>query len=104
MLRRRGEQCRFQIELEQAEHLGVAVLLDHVNPVVLLHEVVHFAGKRIGPQAQIVGFDVVFLAQLIAALDQSPVRSAVADDPDFGFAGSKLRAAARTNAQSRTCG
>ena len=72
MLRRRVWQRGLEVELEQAEHLRVAVLLDHVDPVVLLHEIVHFAGERIRPQAQIVGFDVVLLAQLVAGFDQSP--------------------------------
>ena len=40
-------QRRLDIQLEQAQHLRVAVLLDHIDAIVLLHEVVHFAGERI---------------------------------------------------------
>ena len=83
MLRSRGVQRRLDVQLEQAEHLRVAVLLDHVHAVVLLHEIVHFARERIGPQPQIVGLDVVFVAQLVAGLDDRPVRSAVGDDADL---------------------
>ena len=46
-----GDQFRLQVELEQAEHLRVAVLFDDVDALVLLDEFVHFAGERIGAQA-----------------------------------------------------
>jgi hypothetical protein len=72
MLRSRVSQLRFQVQLEQAEHLRVAVLLDHIDALVLLDEFVHFARERIGPQAQIIGFDGVFVAQLVAAFDYAP--------------------------------
>ena len=58
--------------LSSAEHLGIAVLLDHINPLVLFHEFVHFARKRIGFQAKIIGFDVVFLRVTGRGLRQSP--------------------------------
>ena len=83
MLRRRVMERGLQVHLEQGKHLRIAVLFHHVNPVVLLHKIVHFAGKRISAQTQIVGLDVVFLAQLVAGFDQPPVRSAVSDDPDL---------------------
>src|SRR5690349_11085611 len=54
---------------------------------MLLHEIVNFAGEGIRPKAKIVGFDVVFLAELIAAFDQTPVGGAVSNDSDFGVTG-----------------
>src|SRR3984957_4809965 len=75
-------EFRFQIEFEQAEHLRVAVLLDDVNAVVLLDEVVNLAGEWVSAQAQVIGFDVIFVAQLVAAFSDSPVRRAVAQNPD----------------------
>ena len=76
-------QLGLEVELEQGEHLRVAVLLDEVNAVVLLDELVHFAGEGICPEPQVVGLDGVFVAQLVAALGDAPVRSAVADDADL---------------------
>src|SRR5215469_1085191 len=85
-------QRGLDVELEQAEHLGVAVLLDDVDGVVLLDEVVHLAGEGVGANAQVVGLDPVLVAQLVAALDESPVRGAVADDADLRFSGVDFRA------------
>ncbi len=78
-----GDKFRLDVELEQAEHLGVAILFDHVNPVVILDEFVDFAGERISFEAQIIGFKLVFVAHLVAGFDDSPVRSAIGDDADF---------------------
>ena len=52
-----------QIEFQQAQHLRVAVLLDHVYAFVRGDEIVDFAGKRIGAKAKIVRLDLVFLSQ-----------------------------------------
>ena len=41
--------CR-EIELQQREHLGVAILLDDIDDIVRGDELVHFAGE--GPGAQ----------------------------------------------------
>ena len=38
-----GNQSPGQIQLHQAEHLRIAVLLDHVDPIVCGDKVVHFA-------------------------------------------------------------
>ncbi len=54
------DQFRLQVELEQAEHLRVAVLLDDVDALVLRDEVVNLTRERIGAQAQIIGLDAVF--------------------------------------------
>ena len=60
------------VELQQLQHLRIAILLDHVNAIVLFTKSCTSRGERIGPQPQIVGFDAVFLPQLIAGFDQSP--------------------------------
>src|SRR5271155_6220111 len=73
-------QFWFQIKLEQAEHLRIAVLLAHVNPVVLLNEFMHLARERIGPQPQVVGFNRILGAQLVAAFNDPPMRSSVGND------------------------
>src|SRR4029077_16128405 len=39
-------QFRFYVQLDQAEHLGIAVLLDHINPVVLFDEFMNLARER----------------------------------------------------------
>src|ERR1700686_1399278 len=77
------DEFRFQVELEQAEHLRVAVLLNHINALVLLDEFVDFASERISTQTKIVGFDTVLVAKLVAAFDDAPMRRSVGDDSDF---------------------
>src|SRR5215469_18957325 len=59
---------------------------------MLLDEVVHLAGEGVSANAQVVGFDAVLVAQLVAALDESPVRGAVADNADFRSSGVDFRA------------
>src|SRR5579864_5017341 len=54
--------------------------------IVLLDEFVHFAGEGVSTQAQVVGLEVVFLLQLVAALDNRPMRCSVGDDADFRLA------------------
>src|SRR5581483_7754863 len=44
-------------------------------------------GEWIGFDPQVINFQVVFLAELIAALDDRPVTGAVSNDADFGLAG-----------------
>src|ERR1700741_4223671 len=75
-------QLRPNIELQQAQHLRIAVLLDHIHALVLVNEVVHFARERISAQPQVVGLEVVFLPQLIAAFHDRPVRGSVSEDAD----------------------
>src|ERR1700756_617927 len=79
-------QLRPDVELQQAQHLRITVLLDNVHALVLLDERVHFAGEGVSAQAQVVGLEVVFLLQLVAALDECPVRCSVGDDADFRLA------------------
>ena len=81
---------RGQVEFEQAEHLPIAVLLDHVHPLVSGHKGVHFGRKGEGPQTHIVGFEPIFLLELIAALADREIRAAVSDQANFGFARSGL--------------
>src|SRR6266853_594271 len=47
-------QFRFQIQLEQAEHLGIAILFHYVNPFVLANEVCDLRRKGKRSDAQIV--------------------------------------------------
>jgi hypothetical protein len=54
-------QLRLDIEFEQASHLPVAILLDHIDSIVPLNEFVHLAGKGIRPQAEIISLQPVFL-------------------------------------------
>ena len=74
---------RFQVEFEQAEHLRVTILLHNVDALMLLDEFVHFARERIGPQPQVIGFDLVFIPQLIAAFGDSPMRGSITDNADL---------------------
>src|ERR1700685_4678670 len=75
-------KLRFQIEFEQTEHLCVAVLFDYINAVVLLNEIVHLARERIRAKAQVIGFDVIFVAQLVAAFGDGPMRRAITENSD----------------------
>ena len=77
------DQCWVDIQLDQAEHLRVAVLLHHVDAIMFLDEVVDFAGEWICLKPQVVGLDVVLVTQLISAFEDSPMRCAVCDDSDF---------------------
>src|ERR1700680_485957 len=40
----------------------------------------HFASERIRSEPQVVGFDGIFVPELIAALSNAPVRGSVTDD------------------------
>src|ERR1039458_9811877 len=71
------------VQLQQLQHLRVAVLVDHVNPLVRSHKAVRLAGERISAQAQVVGLHSVFVLQLVEGLDHSVMRGAIRDDPHF---------------------
>src|SRR6185437_9322372 len=71
------------IELDELEHLCVAILLHHVNAIMIFDEVVHVLSEGISTQAQIISSDVVFRKQLVARLSQRPVRGAVSNDADL---------------------
>src|SRR5215470_10291760 len=77
-----GREFYAYVELQQAQHLRIAVLFDHVDAVMLLNELVNLPRERIRLQAQVVGLEVVLLAKLVAALDDRPVRRTVGQDPD----------------------
>src|SRR5258708_5982319 len=53
-----------QIELEQAQHLRVTVLLDHIDTIVRSNKLMHFARERIGAQAQVIRVETILLIQL----------------------------------------
>src|SRR5947209_17799570 len=51
---------------------------------MLFDKVVHFAGERVSAQAQIIRFQLVLFAKLVTAFSNTPMRSAVADNANFG--------------------
>jgi hypothetical protein len=57
--------------LQQPEHLGVAVLLDDVDPLVAVDERLDLGGERIRPQAQVRRRQPGLALELVARL--SPV-------------------------------
>ena len=44
-----------EIGLQQVQHLGVAVLLHHIDAFMAGHELRDLLGEREGPDAQVVG-------------------------------------------------
>ena len=58
--------CRFAVHQQQAQHLMVAILLDHIHPVVLADEVVHDGRERIRPEAKIRCAKAALFAKLVA--------------------------------------
>ena len=95
---------RIEIDLQKIEHLRVAVLLHHVNPVMAGHKVVHLLRKGIGANAQIVGRNLAFAREFVAALDHRPVAGAISDDADLLLACAfKDRLRNQRAARSRTC-
>src|ERR1700675_3104971 len=73
----------FEVELEQTQHLCVAILLDDVDAIVLFDEFMNLAGKRISTEPQVIGFNRVLVAELVAAFSYAPMRSTVSDDSDL---------------------
>src|SRR3984957_7482468 len=74
----------FEVELEQTQHLCVAILLDDVDAIVLFDEFMNLAGKRISTEPEVIGFNRVLVAELVAAFRYAPMRSTVSDDSDLG--------------------
>src|SRR5262249_48006032 len=62
----------------------IAVLLHDVHALVTLDKLVNLACEWIGPQAQVVGLQHVFLAKLITTLNDGPVAAAKGDNPNTG--------------------
>ena len=75
---------RRQVERHQLQQLRVAVLLDHINVIVRIDERGEFIVKRIRAQAEVRRLEVGFLAKLVAALADGPVRRAVANQARLG--------------------
>ncbi len=71
-----------QGRLQDRRDLGVAVLLDDVNPQVPLDEMLDFVGDGQGADAAVLGGDP-FVAELVAGFDHRPVRAAVGDQADL---------------------
>src|ERR1035437_6432625 len=65
-------------------HLSVAVLFDDVNAFHTLDPAANLVAERDGLNAQVGGFDVLLLAQLIAGFHDGPVARSVSDDTDLG--------------------
>src|SRR5206468_4236275 len=68
-----GHKFRLDIELEEREHLRITILLYNVHAIMVLDEVMHFPGEWVRSQPQIVCLYLVFIAQLVASLDDCPV-------------------------------
>src|SRR5262249_1007879 len=85
---------RIQIELQEAHHLSIAVLLNHIDPLVLCYEVVYLAAKWKRSNAQIVSTNLVLLLQLVAALAHSEIAAPVGNN-------TQLLAAIRDNFRTR---
>ena len=74
---------RLDIEFQQAEHLPIAILFDHVYPLVLIDEVVHLAAEWKCANAEIIDIESIFVLQLVAAFAYGKVAAAVGDHTYF---------------------
>ena len=103
-LRSFRHQFGLQIQLQQAEHLRIAVLLHHVNALMRAHKVWNLVSERKRSNPQVIGRQFVFFAQLVARFDQCPMRAAESDDSNFGIRhGLRSPARAQPRAHFRTC-
>ena len=66
--------------------LGVAVLLDHVDPLVPFDESDHLIGNRQGANPAVLGGDP-FVLEHVAGLGHGGVRAAIGDQADAGRRG-----------------
>src|SRR5882762_703993 len=73
---------RVAFELDQAPHLPVAVLIDDVDAIVRVDEVEQLLRERVAAQPEVGRIELLLVLQLVARLDQRPVRRAVVDDAD----------------------
>src|SRR5438270_9843656 len=71
------------IELQQTEHLSIAILFDHVHPLMLIDEVVHLAAEWKCADAKIIDIESIFVLQLVAAFAYGKVAAAVGDHAYF---------------------
>src|SRR5437764_15270136 len=78
-----GYFLRTEIQLEQAQHLCVAILFYYINALMPLDKLMHIGIERKRPQAQIIGADLVLLRELIAALANREVASPKGNDSDL---------------------
>src|SRR5208337_4176174 len=79
-------QFRLDVELQQAGHLPVAVLLHDISAVVPLNKIVHLAREWICQHPKIIRFQFVLARQLIARLDDRPVGRAIRNNADLRLA------------------
>src|SRR5688572_6504881 len=82
-----GELRRRAFHLEQREHLRVAVLLDDIDTVAAIDERADLRRERIRAEPEVRGVEPFLVLQLIARLDDRPVRGAVRDQADAALAG-----------------
>ena len=66
--RKRGVNSGFNVQLKQARHLPVAILLDHINAFMLLNKFMHFARERIRAHPQIIRLQFVFIQTVDRAI------------------------------------
>ena len=76
---------RIAFEPDEAPHLPIAILIDDVYAVVGVNEVEQFLAERVTAQPQIRGVHLLLVLQLVARLDEGPVRGAIGDEADAAF-------------------
>src|SRR5262249_36881026 len=75
-----GDLLGSRVQLQQLEHLTIAVLFHQVDNIMVGKKRVHLAAERIGANSEVVRLNAVFLPQLIAGFGHGPVRRAVGND------------------------
>src|SRR4051812_5277646 len=94
-----GHLVSSEIQLQQAQHLAIAVLFDDIYPLMLRHEIMHLTREWISAQAKIIGLQIKLFGELVAALFHCKISGAVSDDADlrcpirnqFGFRNKRPR-------------
>src|ERR1017187_2881126 len=74
---------RIEINLQKIQHLCIAVLLDHVDPIMPGYEIVNLLRKGVGPDAKIIDWNLAFAIELVTALDHRKMARAEGNDSDF---------------------
>jgi hypothetical protein len=54
-----GDFVRITFQPQQAQHLGIAVLIDDVHALVPVNKIMNLTGEGESPQAAIAGVDIV---------------------------------------------
>src|SRR3954471_16375504 len=69
-----------QRQPHQAQHLGIAVLFDDVDALMVIDESLEFLGERTGTEAHVSSRRPGFARELIPALLNRPVAAAISND------------------------